>query len=67
MKENREDPHIFFKDIDLLYHLMSSNTLALGLYDGRIFKSFFGTPQAFAAFEKKKEDVYREKTTFCNS
>ena len=21
MKENKEDPHIFFKDLDLLYHL----------------------------------------------
>ena len=26
----------------------------------------YSIPQAFAALEKKKEDVYREETTFCN-
>ena len=33
MKENKDDPHISFKDLDLLYHLVPSNILALGLYD----------------------------------
>ena len=46
---------------------MPSNTLALGLYDGTIFKRLFGTLQAFAVFEKMNKDVYREETTFCNS
>ena len=28
---------------------------------------FFGTPQAFAAYKKKKEDVYWEETTFATA
>ena len=67
MHKNKEDPHISFKDLDLLYHLMPSNTLALGPYELSIWKILFDTLQAFAASEKKKEDVYREETTFCNS
>ena len=30
-------------------------------------KILVDTPQAFATSEKKKEDVYQEETTFCNS
>ena len=45
---------------------MASNTLALGQYELSIWKILDNTPQAFATFEKKKEDVYREETTFCN-
>ena len=69
-KEIKEDSHISFKDLDMLYHLLPSNTLALGLYELSInyfFKILFDTPQAFAASKKKKEDIYREETTFCNS
>ena len=32
-KKNKEDSHIFFNDLDLLYHLMPSNTLVLGPYE----------------------------------
>ena len=66
-KENKEDSHIFFKDLDLLYHMMPSNTLALGPYELSIWKILFDTPQAFAASEKKKENLYQKETTFCNS
>ena len=67
MKENKEDSHISLKDLDLLYHLMPSNTLALGPFELSFLKILFETPQAFATSKKKKEDLYREKTTFCNS
>ena len=40
-QESKEDSHISFKDIDLLYHLMPSNTLALGLYERCILKRAF--------------------------
>ena len=45
MKDNKEDSHILFKDLDLLYQLMPSNNLALGLYEFKIWKVLFGTPQ----------------------
>ena len=37
-KENKEDSRNFFKDLDLLYHLMHLKTLALGLNERRILK-----------------------------
>ena len=51
-KENKEDSHISFKDIDLLYHLMPSNTLALGLYECCILKRTFRNTTGFCRFRE---------------
>ena len=51
-KENEEDSHISFKDIDLLYHLMPSNTLALGLYEHCILKRTFRHTTGFCRFRE---------------
>ena len=69
MKENKEDSHIFFKDLDLLYHLMPSNILVLGQYELSISKRTFWYTTGFCRYQEKarKEDVYREETTFYNS
>ena len=50
MKENKEDPHISFKDLDLLYHLMPSNILALGLSECSISKCTFRHTTGFCHF-----------------
>ena len=52
MKENKEDSHISFKDIDFLYHLMPSNTLALGLYERCILKRTFRHTTGFCRFRE---------------
>ena len=54
MKENKEDPHTVLKRTYECIYIQFWNVL-------------FGTLQAFATFERKKENVYREETTFCNS
>ena len=41
-----------FKDIDLLYHLMPSNTLALGLYERYILKRTFRHTTGFCRFRE---------------
>ena len=51
-KENKKDSHISFKDIDLLYHLMPSNTLALGLYERCILKRTFRHTTGFCRFRE---------------
>ena len=51
-KKNKEDSHIFFKDLDLLYHLMPSNTLALGLYERCILKRTFRHTTGFCHFRE---------------
>ena len=52
MRENKEDSHISFKDLDLLYHLMPSNTLALGLYEHGISKRTFQHTTGFCRFRE---------------
>ena len=54
MKENKEDSHISFKDLDLLYHLMPSNTLALGLYERCILKRTFRHTTGFCRFREEE-------------
>ena len=64
MKENKEDSHIFFKDLDLLYHLMSSNSLAFGLYERGISKCTFqhtiNACTGFCHFREERKRLSRE-------
>ena len=53
MKENKEDSHIFFKDLNLLYHLMPSNSLTLGLYELSISKRTFQHTTGFFLFREE--------------
>ena len=46
---------------------MPSNILALKLHECTVLKHYVGAPQAFAAFKKNNERLYREYTTFANS
>ena len=64
-KRIKKIPTYLFKDLDLLYHLMPSNSLALGLYERGISKRTFQHTTGFFLF-REEEDVYREETTFCN-
>ena len=53
-RQNKEDSHIFFKDLDLLYHLMPSNNLALGLYERGISKRTFQHTTGFFLFREEE-------------
>ena len=46
--------YISFKDLDLLYHLMPSNTLALGLYERCILKRTFRHTTGFCRFREEE-------------
>ena len=66
-KRIKKIPTYFFKILACSIILLPSYTLVLGPYELNIWKILFGMPQAFATSEKKKEDIYWEETTFCNS
>ena len=50
--ERKRTTHISFKDLDLLYHLMPSNNLTLGLYELSILKRTFPLTTDFCRFRE---------------
>ena len=54
MKENKEVPHISFKDLDLLIHLMPSNIVVLGLSGRSILKRTFQHTTGFCLFGEEE-------------
>ena len=67
-KRIKEDSHISFKDIDLFYHLMPSNTLALGLYERCILKHTFRHTTVFCRFrEGERRRLLIERQLFATA
>ena len=66
-KENKEDSHISFKDLDLLYHLMPSNNLVLGQYELSILKRTFQHTTGFCHFGEGERRCLSIGDKFCSS
>ena len=68
-KESKEDSQIFIKaELASPYHLMPTNTIALGLqYERTVLKHTFRQTTDLCHFQKKPENFYQEEKTFVHS